>query len=208
VKRVELEDRGPGGAFSVHQAIFDLLREKGLSARRNQAIRKSFDAVWRIICSRYTSPWLAVATSTSQTEGPFALAPHFKSTMSECGKQVTCEQIERARGEGSTDKEIHDTALIAVCFRKRSPTEGSTASWDVRHSGGVRQLWYILGDFLAFSFLIVDLWGGFDAILPSIQEAVACLRRAPRIVHWRLVGVGAQPARPNSGIHEPGVPER
>ena len=32
-----------GGAFSVHQAIYDLLREKGLSARRNQAIRKSFE---------------------------------------------------------------------------------------------------------------------------------------------------------------------
>jgi hypothetical protein len=45
---------GPtGGAFSVHQAIYDLLREKGLSARRNQAIRKSFDEVWKIIGSRY-----------------------------------------------------------------------------------------------------------------------------------------------------------
>jgi hypothetical protein len=33
---------GPtGGAFSVHQAIYDLLREKGLSALRNQAIRRS-----------------------------------------------------------------------------------------------------------------------------------------------------------------------
>ena len=48
---------GPtGGAFSVHQAIYDLLREKGLSARRNQAIRKSFDEVWRIISRRYKQP--------------------------------------------------------------------------------------------------------------------------------------------------------
>jgi hypothetical protein len=48
---------GPtGGAFSVHQAVYDLLREKGLSARRNQAIRKSFDEVWRIIGSRYRPP--------------------------------------------------------------------------------------------------------------------------------------------------------
>jgi hypothetical protein len=48
---------GPtGGAFSVHQAIYDLLREKGLSARRNQAIRKSFDEVWKIIGSRYKAP--------------------------------------------------------------------------------------------------------------------------------------------------------
>jgi hypothetical protein len=44
------------GAFSVHQAIYDLLREKGLSARRNQAIRKSFDEVWKIISSRYKPP--------------------------------------------------------------------------------------------------------------------------------------------------------
>jgi hypothetical protein len=44
------------GAFSVHQAIYDLLREKGLSARRNQAIRKSFDEVWDIIGSRYKLP--------------------------------------------------------------------------------------------------------------------------------------------------------
>ena len=35
---------GPtGGAFSVHQEIYDLLPEKGLSARRNQARCKSFD---------------------------------------------------------------------------------------------------------------------------------------------------------------------
>jgi hypothetical protein len=44
------------GAFSVHQAIYDLLREKGFSARRNQAIRKSFDEVWKIIGSRYKPP--------------------------------------------------------------------------------------------------------------------------------------------------------
>ncbi len=48
---------GPtGGGFSVHQAIYDLLREKGLSARRNQAIHKSFDEVWKIIGSRYKAP--------------------------------------------------------------------------------------------------------------------------------------------------------
>ena len=34
-----------GGAFSVHQAIYDLLRAKGLPPKRNQAVRKSFDEV-------------------------------------------------------------------------------------------------------------------------------------------------------------------
>lgn len=32
------------------------------------------------------------------------------------GKQVTGEQIARARSEGATDKEIHDTVLIAAAF--------------------------------------------------------------------------------------------
>jgi len=32
------------------------------------------------------------------------------------GKQVTSEQIENARTEGATDKEIHDTVLIAAAF--------------------------------------------------------------------------------------------
>jgi hypothetical protein len=41
------------GAFSVHQAIYDLLRRKNLPASRNQAVRKSFDTVWRIISARY-----------------------------------------------------------------------------------------------------------------------------------------------------------
>jgi hypothetical protein len=45
-----------GGAFSVHQAIYDLLREKNLPISRNQAVRKSFDEVWRIISGRYKPP--------------------------------------------------------------------------------------------------------------------------------------------------------
>jgi len=32
------------------------------------------------------------------------------------GKQVTTEQIDKARAEGATDREIHDTVLIAAAF--------------------------------------------------------------------------------------------
>jgi uncharacterized peroxidase-related enzyme len=32
------------------------------------------------------------------------------------GKQVTTEDVERARRKGATDKEIHDTVLIAAAF--------------------------------------------------------------------------------------------
>jgi hypothetical protein len=51
---LDFRSRGPtGGAFSVHQAIYDLLRAKALPASRNQAVRKNFDQVWKIIGSRY-----------------------------------------------------------------------------------------------------------------------------------------------------------
>ena len=54
---LDFRSNGPtGGAFSVHQAIYDLLRSKGLPPSRNQAIRKNFDEVWRIISSRYKPP--------------------------------------------------------------------------------------------------------------------------------------------------------
>jgi hypothetical protein len=36
--------------------LYDLLQEKGLSARRNQAIPKSFNEVWKIIGSGYKAP--------------------------------------------------------------------------------------------------------------------------------------------------------
>jgi alkylhydroperoxidase/carboxymuconolactone decarboxylase family protein YurZ len=34
----------------------------------------------------------------------------------EGGKQVTTADVERARGEGATDREIHDAVLIAAAF--------------------------------------------------------------------------------------------
>jgi hypothetical protein len=50
---LDFRSRHLSGAFSVHQAIYDLLREKGLPPSRNRAVRKTFDEVWRIISSRY-----------------------------------------------------------------------------------------------------------------------------------------------------------
>jgi hypothetical protein len=44
------------GAFSVHQAIYDLLRKKSLPAIRNEKVRKGFDEAWRAINSRYKPP--------------------------------------------------------------------------------------------------------------------------------------------------------
>src|SRR5579872_1993173 len=44
------------GAFSVHQAIYDLLRLKGLPTIRNEKVREGFDEAWRTIHSRYRPP--------------------------------------------------------------------------------------------------------------------------------------------------------
>jgi hypothetical protein len=46
-------DEAGVGPFSVHQAIYDLSRSKGLQPYRNQAIRNKFDRVWATISSRY-----------------------------------------------------------------------------------------------------------------------------------------------------------
>lgn len=44
-------------------------------------------------------------------------------------KQVTNEQIERARSQGATDKEIHDTALIAASFCMYNRYVDGLATW-------------------------------------------------------------------------------
>jgi uncharacterized peroxidase-related enzyme len=45
------------------------------------------------------------------------------------GKQVTSEQIERARSLGATDKEIHDTVLIAAAFCMYNRYVDGLATW-------------------------------------------------------------------------------
>jgi uncharacterized peroxidase-related enzyme len=45
------------------------------------------------------------------------------------GKHVTTEQIEKARTEGATDKEIHDTVLIAAAFCMYNRYVDGLATW-------------------------------------------------------------------------------
>ena len=52
----DFRNKNLGGAFSVHQAIYDLLRAKGHPPSRNQAVRRSFDELWRVISARYKPP--------------------------------------------------------------------------------------------------------------------------------------------------------
>jgi uncharacterized peroxidase-related enzyme len=45
------------------------------------------------------------------------------------GKNVTTSDVERARGEGATDKEIHDTVLIAAAFCMFNRYVDGLATW-------------------------------------------------------------------------------
>jgi AhpD family alkylhydroperoxidase len=45
------------------------------------------------------------------------------------GKQVTSEQVERARSQGATDKEIHDAVLIAAAFCVYNRYVDGLATW-------------------------------------------------------------------------------
>ena len=45
------------------------------------------------------------------------------------GKNVTAEQIEKAKGLGATDKEIHDTVLIAAAFCMFNRYVDGLATW-------------------------------------------------------------------------------
>jgi uncharacterized peroxidase-related enzyme len=45
------------------------------------------------------------------------------------GKNVTADQVEKARGLGATDKEIHDTVLIAAAFCMFNRYVDGLATW-------------------------------------------------------------------------------
>ena len=47
----------------------------------------------------------------------------------EGGKRVTAEDVERARGQGATDTEIHDTVLIAAAFCMYNRYVDGLATW-------------------------------------------------------------------------------
>jgi uncharacterized peroxidase-related enzyme len=59
------------------------------------------------------------------------------------GKQVASEDVERARQQGATDKEIHDTVLIAAAFCMYNRYVDGLATWaptdpDVHRASGKR----------------------------------------------------------------------
>jgi uncharacterized peroxidase-related enzyme len=55
------------------------------------------------------------------------------------GKDVQPEDVERARREGATDREIHDTVLIAAAFCMYNRYVDGLATWSPTDIGGFRE---------------------------------------------------------------------
>jgi len=56
------------------------------------------------------------------------------------GKQVTTEDVERARSHGATDKEIHDTVLIAAAFSMFNRYVDGLATWQPADPQAYREM--------------------------------------------------------------------
>jgi uncharacterized peroxidase-related enzyme len=56
------------------------------------------------------------------------------------GKQVTSEDIARARQQGATDKEIHDAVLIAAAFCMYNRYVDGLATWQSREHDAYRDM--------------------------------------------------------------------
>jgi uncharacterized peroxidase-related enzyme len=56
------------------------------------------------------------------------------------GKQVTTEDVEQARSKGATDKEIHDTVLIAAAFCMFNRYVDGLATWQPQDPASYREM--------------------------------------------------------------------
>jgi hypothetical protein len=70
------------------------------------------------------------------------------------GKHVTTEDVERARAKGATDKEIHDTVLIAAAFCMFNRYVDGLATWQPHDAEMYREM----GKRLASSGYTVPGW--------------------------------------------------
>jgi uncharacterized peroxidase-related enzyme len=75
-----------------------------------------------------------------------SLTPKMKALLNiagkvqQSGKQVTSADVERARTQGSTDKEIHDTVLIAAAFCMFNRYVDGLATWQPRDPEVYREI--------------------------------------------------------------------
>jgi len=57
-----------------------------------------------------------IDVATSAVSDKMKALLYIAASVQQGGKKVTAKQIEAAKGQGATDKEIHDTVLIAAAF--------------------------------------------------------------------------------------------
>ena len=75
-----------------------------------------------------------------------ALSPKMKALLNiagkvqQGGKKVTTADVERARGQGATDKEIHDTVLIAAAFCMFNRYVDGLATWQPQDPDVYREI--------------------------------------------------------------------
>ena len=72
---------------------------------------------------------LAKNVDTAQVSPKMKALLHIAAKVQQGGKQVTEKDIAKARQEGATDKEIHDTVLIAAAFCMFNRYVDGLATW-------------------------------------------------------------------------------
>jgi uncharacterized peroxidase-related enzyme len=77
------------------------------------------------------------------------------------GKQVTSEDVGRARAKGATDKEIHDTVLIAAAFCMYNRYVDGLATWAPTDADLYRENGKRLAE-SGYVHSTDDLWAGAD----------------------------------------------
>lgn len=83
------------------------------------------------VCSDYTT-----APISNKLKALLAIAEQVQVD----GKRVTKELVDRARAEGATDLDIHDTVLIAAAFSMYNRYVDGLATWQPREPGMYAQM--------------------------------------------------------------------
>jgi uncharacterized peroxidase-related enzyme len=82
------------------------------------------------------------------------------------GKHVSAENIARARDRGATDKEIHDTVLIAAAFCMYNRYVDGLATWQPREPEAYREM----GEMLAHEGYVRDRFQQTNQSTKEAQE--------------------------------------
>jgi len=77
---------------------------------------------------------------TAEVSGKLKALLSIAAQVQKGGKNVSAEAIDRARGEGATDKEIHDTVLIAAAFCMYNRYVDGLQTWQPLEAEAYREM--------------------------------------------------------------------